>query len=132
MPWKVLRRGVPSRVLLVVNAALLVVNGSVLVVNATLLVVNGSVPLCFNHGATFFELHKQKKYNLEHCAHAFQWLPKAIRAQRETQSPHRKSKAPPQRVYLQRSSLPTRDDACRGPPCRPESIPAEVVSAHPR
>ena len=44
MPWKVLRRGVPSRVQLVVNATLLVVNGSVLVVNATLLVVNGSVP----------------------------------------------------------------------------------------
>ena len=37
-----------------------------------------------------------------------------------------------QRVYLQRSSPPTRNDAYRGPLCRTGGIPAEVLSAHPR
>ena len=79
----------------------------------------------------FIELHKKTHVGALRT-YFFQWLPKATSAQREAQSLHHKSKAPPQRVYLQRSSLPTRDDACRGPLCHPESIPAEVLSAHPR
>ena len=36
------------------------------------------------------------------------------------------------RVYLQRSSPPPKKNTCRGPLCRPKSIPAEVLSSHPR
>ena len=140
MPWKVLRRGVPSRVLLVVNATLLVVNGSVLVVNATLLVVNGSVPLCFNHGATFFELHKQNLiiwstahmlFNGYRRPYVPKGKPKALIARAK---PHHREytcrvlSARP-KWCLQRSSLPPREYACRGPFCPPEMMPAEVLSA---